>query len=56
MRLLVLMLTFVLLTPLMGCEAINYPDRFEAENNAELFKKARENRKLNEQESQERKR
>lgn len=52
MRLLALMLTFALLTPLMGCETNYYLDKYETENNAELFKKARENRRLKEQASQ----
>ena len=52
MRLLVLMLTFVLLTPLMGCETNYYLDKYETENNAELFKKARENRRLDKKTSQ----
>ena len=56
MRLLVLMLTFVLLTPLMGCKTAYYQDQFETENIAMLLKEARENRRLNEQRNQERKR
>ena len=55
MSLLVLMLTFVLLSPLAGCKTVVYWDEFEAQNNAMLFKKARENRRLQEKASQERK-
>lgn len=56
MRLLVLMLTFMLLTPLMGCKVAAYLDQYETENIAIMLKEARENRRLEEQASQERKR
>ncbi|MCY3824464.1 MAG: hypothetical protein OXG62_11410 [Nitrospinae bacterium] len=49
------MLTFVLLTPLMGCKVAAYLDQYETENIAILLKEARENRRLNEQASQEHK-